>query len=182
MFRVVFIAFFGRAHDPHGHPHDAPLLMAAPLWVLAGLSVGLGVFLALGNEPEVPHAGAWLVVLSLALAAAGILLAWATYQRGAIAAELWSRLFAPIDALARQRYFLDEVFTGLYRGVMLVLARLIGWVDRYLVDGVLNVLSAWTLRAGDLLRRIQTGQPQDYVYGVAFGVLVLLVLGQLVWP
>jgi hypothetical protein len=40
---------------------------------------------------------------------------------------------------------------------------------------VLNVLSAGSLRAGDLLRRVQTGQPQDYVYGVAFGVLLLVV-------
>ena len=57
-------------------------------------------------------------------------------------------------------------------------ARLIGWIDRYLVDGVLNVLSALTLRAGDRLRGLQTGLAQDYVYGVALGVLVLFVLAQ----
>src|SRR2546426_7959278 len=47
--------------------------------------------------------------------------------------------------------------------------------SRYLVDGLLNFLSAWTLRGGDLLRRIQSGHAQDYVYGVAFGVLLLLI-------
>jgi hypothetical protein len=46
------------------------------------------------------------------------------------------------------------------------------------VDGVLNFVSAWTLRGGDRLRRIQSGQPQDYVYGVAFGVLLLLIWAQ----
>jgi NADH:ubiquinone oxidoreductase subunit 5 (subunit L)/multisubunit Na+/H+ antiporter MnhA subunit len=100
------------------------------------------------------------------------------YQRGAVdparvAAALW-----PIDALARRRYFLDAIFAGLYRGVLLTFARLIGWTDRYLVDGVLNVLSALTLRAGDRLRGIQTGLAQDYVYGVALGVLLLFVLAQ----
>ena len=59
--------------------------------------------------------------------------------------------------------------------MLLGFSRIIGWVDRYVVDGVLNVLSAWTLDAGDRLRRIQSGQPQDYVYGVALGVLLLLV-------
>jgi uncharacterized YccA/Bax inhibitor family protein len=34
--------------------------------------------------------------------------------------------------------------------------------------------------AGDRLRRIQTGQPQDYVYGVALGVIALLVWMR--WP
>ena len=62
---------------------------------------------------------------------------------------------------------------------VLALSRLIGWIDRYLVDGLLNVASAWTLRGGDALRRIQSGLPQDYVYGVAFGVLFLVVWARL---
>ena len=47
------------------------------------------------------------------------------------------------------------------------------------MDGVLNVLSALTLRAGSGLRGIQSGRAQDYVYGVAFGVLLLIVWAQL---
>jgi hypothetical protein len=53
-------------------------------------------------------------------------------------------------------------------------------VDRYIVDGILNALSAWTLTAGDRLRRIQTGQAQDYLYGIALGVLLLMVWMR--WP
>jgi NAD(P)H-quinone oxidoreductase subunit 5 len=63
---------------------------------------------------------------------------------------------------------------------MLPLAKLVGWVDRYVVDGILNVLSAWTLSAGDCLRRLQSGRAQDYVYGIALGVLLLLVWVR--WP
>jgi len=67
------------------------------------------------------------------------------------------------------------VFEGAYRVALLGFARAVGWVDRYIVDGVLNVVSAWTLTAGDDLRGMQTGRAQDYVYGVAAGVLVLLL-------
>jgi len=56
----------------------------------------------------------------------------------------------------------------------------VGWVDRYLVDGVLNMLSAFTLMAGDRLRLLQSGRAQDYVYGIALGVLLLLVWVR--WP
>jgi NAD(P)H-quinone oxidoreductase subunit 5 len=63
----------------------------------------------------------------------------------------------------------------MYRGVLLGFATLVGWVDRYFVDGVLNVVSAWTVEAGDNLRTIQTGRAQDYVYGVAVGVLALII-------
>jgi NADH:ubiquinone oxidoreductase subunit 5 (subunit L)/multisubunit Na+/H+ antiporter MnhA subunit len=113
------------------------------------------------------------------LAGAGIALAWATYQREAIAPSRLASALAPIDYLARRRYGLDALYAGLYRIVLLGVSRAVGWVDRYVVDGVLNVLSAATLRAGDGLRRLQTGQPQDYVYGVAVGVLLLLVWAHL---
>jgi NADH-quinone oxidoreductase subunit L len=178
MFRVVFMTFFGRAH-PHGeaHPHDAPWLMRGPLWLLALLTIGIGLRFVLGGGGE-HHPPMWLTVLSLALAAAGIGLAWLMYGAGKLSPELVRRPLAAIDALARNRYFIDAAFGGVYRGVMLGFSRLVGWIDRYVVDGFLNVASAWTLRGGDLVRRIQSGQAQDYVYGVAFGVLFLLAWAQ----
>jgi NADH:ubiquinone oxidoreductase subunit 5 (subunit L)/multisubunit Na+/H+ antiporter MnhA subunit len=100
------------------------------------------------------------------------------YQRRSVDPARVARALGPVAWMARRRYGVDGLFAGLYRGVLLPFARLIGWLDRYLVDGVLNVLSAWTLRAGDGLRRLQTGQPQDYVYGVALGTLLLFVLAQ----
>jgi NADH-quinone oxidoreductase subunit L len=178
MFRVVFVAFFGRAHA-HGevHPHDPPWLMRGPLWLLAALTVGIGLRFAVGGADE-HHPPAWLTALSLALAAGGILLAWAMYGARWLPVDVVRRPLAAIEFLARRRYFLDAIYGGLYRGFILGFARLIGWIDRYLVDGCLNVASAWSLRAGDALRRIQSGQPQDYVYGVAFGVLLLMVWAQ----
>jgi len=177
MFRVVFIAFFGRPHDPHAHPHDAPPLMAIPLWILALLTVGIGLRFVV-HPVEGEHGPGWLVPLSLGLAAAGFAMAWATYQRQIVSATTLATMFGPIDFLARRRYGLDALYAGLYRAFILGFSRLIGWIDRYLVDGVLNALSAWTLRSGDALRRIQSGQAQDYVYGVAFGVLLLFVWAQ----
>jgi NADH-quinone oxidoreductase subunit L len=182
MFRVVFIAFFGRAH-PAGHAHHVPGSMDVVCRFLAAVTILLGFdflvgggLLASGVHGEAP---VWLTILSLTMAGAGFVLAWATYQRGAVDAARLAALLRPIDVMARRRYGLDAVFAGLYRGVMLGFSRMIGWIDRYVVDGVLNLLSAWTLRAGAALRAIQSGQPQDYVYGVAFGVLVLFVFAQL---
>jgi len=176
MFRVVLIAFFGRAHAG-GHPHDAPPLMAIPLWILAALTVGLGLrFAVVGVGAH--HGPPWLAPLSLGLAGAGFLLAVAMYQRALIDPARVAVALGPLYALARHRYGIDALYGALYRGFILGFSRLIGWIDRYLVDGLLNVLSAWTLRGGDVLRRLQTGQAQDYVYGVAFGVLVLLVWAQ----
>jgi NADH-quinone oxidoreductase subunit L len=178
MFRVVFVTFFGHGHPPgEHHPHDPPWLMRGPLWILAILTVAIGVRFAVGGGGD-DHPPAWMAALSLALAAAGIALAWAMYKARWTPIDVVRRPLAPIDFLARRRYFLDAIYGIVYRGAMLGFSRLVGWTDRYVVDGVLNVASAWSLRAGDVVRRIQSGQAQDYVYGVAFGVLLLLVWAQ----
>jgi NADH-quinone oxidoreductase subunit L len=173
MFRVVFLTFFVRPHHAgHAH-HHVPLLMSAVAWLLAIVTLVMGLQQAWHHRAEGPG---WLPGVSLALAAAGIALAWAMYQRALIDPARVAGALRPIDWLARRRYGLDALFAALYRFGLLRLARLVGWIDRYLVDGLLNVVSACTLRAGDRLRGIQSGQPQDYVYGVALGALLLFVL------
>jgi NADH-quinone oxidoreductase subunit L len=186
MFRVVFITFWGdrRAGDAHGHGgphlHDAPLVMSLPLWILAVLSVGIGIYFVRHHGEGEFTAPSWLTPLAVSVAVGGIVLAWLTYQARVVSADLLARAFAPIRRAALARFWLDDLFEGIYRGVLLSLSVVVGWVDRYIVDGIVNVFSAWTLISGDRLRRIQSGLPQDYVYGIAVGLLLLLIWVQ--WP
>jgi NADH-quinone oxidoreductase subunit L len=187
MFRVVFIAFLGApaapaGHGAHGeaHAHDAPATMALPLWILALLAVAIGIWFGVSHPESGFAAPAWLTPLAVAVAVGGIAFAWLVYGLRALSADRLFERFAWIGEAAVERFWLDDLFALIYRGAILGASRSIGWVDRYLVDGVLNVLSAWTLTAGDRLRRIQTGQAQDYVYGIALGVLVLMVWMR--WP
>jgi NADH-quinone oxidoreductase subunit L len=191
MFRAVFLTFFGARGSVGGHPHDPPGVMMGPLWILALLSI-LGAVLggnALGQSfPEylgleggatLPHGPHWLTAFSVGLALAGVLLAWLVYQRQVVAVEELTRGLGPLPAWAARGYGLDALYVAVYRGIVLVLARLVGWIDRYVVDGVVNVASALTLRAGTDLRRLQTGRAQDYLYGVTAGLLLVLVLWRL---
>jgi NADH-quinone oxidoreductase subunit L len=188
MFRVVFIAFLGApavasaGHGGHGeaHAHDAPAIMALPLWILAVLAMGIGIWFSIAHpEAEFVPPG-WLTPLAVGVAVAGIAFAWLVYGLRAISGDRLFERFWWIGEAAVERFWLDDLFALVYRRVILGASRSIGWVDRYIVDGILNVLSAWTLTAGDRLRRIQTGQAQDYVYGVALGVLLLMVWMR--WP
>jgi NADH-quinone oxidoreductase subunit L len=183
MFRVVFIAFFGRpAGHGHGgaHAHDAPALMTVPLWILALLAMWMGVGFAFHHPRAEFEAPGFITPLAVTVAVAGIVLAWLTYERRVVDAQKLSNAFALVRDAALRRFWLDDVFAGLYRGVILGFSRIVGWIDRYLVDGIVNVLSVWTLRFGDRLRGIQSGLPQDYVYAVAVGVLLLIFWSQ--WP
>ena len=187
MFRVVFLAFFGAgpARDSHGHgghEHDPPASMLLPLWILALLSLAVGVYstlvgqvlVSIPAEHETASPG-WLTPSAVGVALAGIALAWLTYQRGAIKPASLASLFGPIRRAALAKFWIDDFFEGVLGAATLSFSRLVGWIDRYLVDGVLNVVSAWTVTTGDEMRSIQTGRAQDYVYGLAVGLLLLLI-------
>jgi NADH-quinone oxidoreductase subunit L len=195
MSRVLFLAFFGNGkrlpalespahHDGHHHPapHDPTASMMLPLWGLGLLSILVGIgtlragpaLLVAPAGEEVAHAPGWLAPIAVGVALAGIALAWLTYQRETISADSLASMFGPIRRAALARFWVDDFFEGILAAAMLALSRLIGWIDRYFVDGVLNVVSAWTVSAGDRLRLLQTGRAQDYVFGLAVGVLVVL--------
>ncbi|NQW05600.1 MAG: NADH-quinone oxidoreductase subunit L [Acidobacteria bacterium] len=185
MFRVVFLTFFGTSvenaagsaheHGEHRGAHDPPIAMSGPLWILALAAMAIGIYFTI-HHPEVEFvAPGWLAFTATGVATAGIVLAWATYQRELINAESLARATGPLRRAAAHGFWIDEAFLGIYRGVLMVLATTVGWIDRYLVDGVLNVVSAWTVAGGDGLRKIQTGHVQDYVLAVAVGVTVVLL-------
>jgi NADH-quinone oxidoreductase subunit L len=181
MFRAVFLAFFGdkhAGHEGHGHahhPHDPPATMALPLWILALLSVAIGVYFTFTHpEPEFVSPG-WLMPAAVGVAVAGIALAWLVYQRRAISPDSLATAFSPLYVAAQNKFWIDAFFEGVIARGALAFSRMIGWVDRYIVDGILNAISAWTLTAGDDLRGMQSGRAQDYVYGVAVGLLMLLL-------
>jgi hypothetical protein len=51
----------------------------------------------------------------------------------------------------------------------------VGWLDRYVLDGAVNALAWWTWRAAGAMRRMQNGRTQDALYALAAGVIVLAV-------
>ncbi len=184
MFRVVFLTFFGAPREVEhqeehalggGHaPHDGPFSMSLPLWILALASIAIGAYFTLHHPEEAVEAPKWLAPLATSVAISGVLLAWATFQRRIVNAESLARATGPLRYAAAHGFWVDEAFVAVYRRILMTLATLIGWIDRYLVDGVLNVVSAWTVSSGDTLRRIQTGKVQDYVLAVAVGVVAVM--------
>ena len=191
MFRVVFIAFFGAparrtgghgtapeaGHGHGGHPHDAPAgdercpsgSSPSSRWPSASSSPSTT------REPEFAAPG-WLTPLAVAVAVArhraGVAHVPAPRHRArrALAARLRAHPPRRPRALLARR----PLRRALPRRHARPVSRVVGWIDRYLVDGVAQRALArgpWT--RGDRLRRIQSGQPQDYVYGVAFGLLLL---------
>jgi NADH-quinone oxidoreductase subunit L len=173
MGRVVVVAFFGAPlSEESKHAHEPGWSMRAPLVVLATLSLGLGYFASAfarlhGDEYQF-HLGAGPVLGAL-LGVAGFALAYVVFGRGPTvtpAVLVW------IEGVANSRA-VDRVYEFAYRRVTLVLARALAWTDRYIIDGLINLLGYATLEAGEGARPIQTGFASDYVAAVVTGVVFL---------
>jgi len=188
MFRAFFVVFFGdRTFE--GNAHESPAVMVGPMGVLAVLAVvggGLGPGIArllersisVAGHHATSHAGVAALIPYLGTGAAvlGILIAWLGYQRRAFRPEAIRAAAGPLTTLLERRYFVDEVFLFFYRVLYLGLGSVVGWIDRYVIDGLVNFVSWATWQIAGYARRVQTGRAQDALYAIAIGFLLLVIL------
>ncbi len=178
MGRVVFVAFFGEARGKADHAHESGASMLGPLVVLAIPSLGLGFLGA--SFAEVTQAGEYHLhfgttpAIASALALGGFALAWGVYGGGRDGSRF--ALLAMLDRAARSG-LVDRLYEALYRQGMLGGAAVLGWFDRYVMDGLVNVSGWLTLVGARSLRGFQTGLAADYVFAVVLGALALAAWG-----
>ena len=173
MGRVVVVAFFGTpSGEKAQHAHEAGWSMRGPLVVLATLSLLGGVFTApfarLHGEPYAFHLGVG-PVLAAVLALGGFALAYRIYgtNPGASPAPL-----ALIVGIANTRA-VNRFYEFGFHKVALVVSSGLAWTDRYIVDGLINMIGYTTLEGGRRARPLQTGFAPDYVLAVVLGVVGL---------
>jgi len=229
MFRLLFMTFFGKfrsGHNVEHHLHESPRTITIPLITLAGLSaVGgfLGIPLIHGGhvlqrflhpvfaqaEALAPHeahppvsAALALMILSVAIAAAGLVIARLIYiKRPAVAAQLANR-FPVAHRVLLNKYYVDEVYNGvvvegtkkfsnllwrfdnravdgLVNGsawLTVLLARLSNIFDAGIVDGMVNGVAHMIRACARVFRRLQTGYVQTYGVIILAGICVLICL------
>jgi NADH-quinone oxidoreductase subunit L len=83
----------------------------------------------------------------------------------------------PVYTLLCRKYFIDELYEGLVvkRVFYRFFAGLTDWLDRNLVDNIVE-LAAWlTRQLGRLVAQLQTGQVQFYGAVIVLGAVIILV-------
>ncbi len=223
MARAVSLTFFGE-YRGHGEPHESPPIMTRPLWALAVPAVLVGVVNIPGlTLPWVGSFTSWLSVRSVAMgdhhaeavnlglaaaglaaAAAGLWLGWVAFGRRASERTNRDRVEIPVlYPLLRQKYYLDHVALGLVWVIREPAARVVNWVNDYVIDAVVNGVGAlcqglatWVYSGldqrgidgvvhgvsvgasgmGGLIRRIQSGRVQQYAGLLVAGLLLLVVV------
>jgi NADH-quinone oxidoreductase subunit L len=112
--------------------------------------------------------------VSLALALAGVGLAWALYSDPE-PEEHTDRLGA-VKTLWFNNYYQDEYQVWLAERVTLPLARYADAFDQGVVDGVVDGVSQVSLSTGNRVKRVQTGVVTNYAALLTLGFVVLILV------
>jgi NADH-quinone oxidoreductase subunit L len=197
-FRLIYAVFHGPSRvDPNAmkHLHESPAVMTVPLIVLAALSVtvgwvglpvpgwnGIESFLGPVLSPgEAPDSGSGplvsLMLVSVMMALAG----WMTARYFYVTRpELPGRLAARAGALYRlsfNKWYIDEIYDRLFvRPTMRIADRLWRGVDVRTIDGAVNGVGFSVLAWARGMRRMQSGQLQNYALVMVIGTFVILAI------
>jgi NAD(P)H-quinone oxidoreductase subunit 5 len=77
-------------------------------------------------------------------------------------------------------FYIDKLYLLTVVFVVNALSRLTAWVDRYIVDGVVNAVGLASVLSGEGLKYSASGQSQFYVLTILLGVSILGLF--LTWP
>lgn len=184
--RATVLTFFGEPRDKKRYESalESPTSMTTPLIILAAIAVVVGLvnsplsgywlshFIFFG-EPHV--AGTSGIVMGLATLAwvLGIGIAVSAYFLGWIPTERVRKALGPVYTLLQERYYVDAFYDLVFvKGTVLV-ARVVGWFDRVVVDGLVNLAGIGTASLSGAVGRFD----REVIDGAVNGVAALFRMG-----
>ncbi|MFM9058952.1 MAG: NADH-quinone oxidoreductase subunit L [Planctomycetaceae bacterium] len=155
------------------------------------------------SHAEAIHRTATWTAFGTALA--GVLLAAVMYLWRIVSPDLVATIFRPVYAFLAGRWYFDELYRAIFVLPVLGIAQLASgtdkgvidriidglaatargiagidaWIDRTLVDGLVNGTANLAWNAGLSLKRLQTGRLRQYVVFIALATVALFVLASL---
>jgi NADH-quinone oxidoreductase subunit L len=198
-FRLIWFVFFGEARTVKLlNVTEAPPVMRAPIVLLATCSLW---FIVSWNPFDfsgwiigpVQHATShhWITVFSIVWIMLAIGLSWLIFRTGNIQSigllrnafhidDAWRFLFRKtLGPAASASAFIDQqvidrvIHLSAYSQV--TFAHVIGWADRYMIDGIVHFVARLASAIGGLTRSFQGGKVQLYIFWATFAIIIFII-------
>ena len=187
MARLLFVTFMGEpaSREAYDHAHEVGWFMRLPLLVLAVLSVFSGMWGYIFGFGEWVRFGAaahegidWAIAgSSTVLAVLAMGLAWKIYVAKSWDADELAARCGILYRLSFHKFYIDEIYAALIKVLVDGIARVLYWLDVYIVDGIVNGLGGVVRLASGWLSPAENGQAQSYAGVYLCGVIILLAYG-----
>ena len=129
------------------------------------------------TRTAVPHAFHFDLAIQGTLAAAiGIAVAAVGHLGRRSDGPQMERFLGPLETLFANRFFIDQIYSGLIVRPLEAVAMLAALIDRRLVDGLVDGIARLPVGLGSLVRRMQSGVVQRYALAGVMGILAIVLV------
>ena len=185
MFRLFFSIFYRKNILPQhtGNHGEGSLTMLIPLVLLAigaALSgfIPFGKFISSNGLPLDSHIDWSFSALPVGLSLLGIFLAVFLFRKESDKAEKWANRLGIFFKAASNKFYIDEVYQFITKKIIFnLIAKPLAWIDKNIVDGLMNTLGRFTEVLSVSTSGAQSGKIQSYaawMLGGALGIILLL--------
>ena len=189
MFRLYFMIFWNKPatlHNDHHHG-EGGFAMMLPLLLLAAGAVGAGFipfghFVSSDGLPLESHFDPQFSLAPVAIGLAGILLAMWMYKKENNRPQQFANALSGIYKAAYHKFYIDEVYLFITKKVLFnLVGRPAAWIDRNLVDGMVNLAGNSTVFVSEKIKKFQSGKVQQYAIWFLISAVLIAALFIYVW-
>jgi NADH-quinone oxidoreductase subunit L len=194
MFRLYF-SIFWRVQAPspleraggevsHG---EGPFSMKIPLIILAICSVvagfiPFGEYVSADSKMLESHFDITFSIAPVVFGVAGILLAMWMYKNESSKPQQVSSSLGGLYTTAYKKFYIDEIYLFITKKIIFnLIGRPAAWIDRNIVDGLMNGIANTTAAVSGFIKGIQSGKVQSYALYFFGGIVALAIVFLYLW-
>ncbi|HEY5966618.1 MAG TPA: NADH-quinone oxidoreductase subunit L [Chitinophagaceae bacterium] len=187
MFRLYFSIFWNKQTEVHNHHGEAPFSMKFPLIILALCSViagfiPFGEYVSSDRTTLESHFDPMFSIAPVAFGIIGILLAMWMYKKESTKAEKVSQSLGGLYKAAYKKFYIDEIYLFITQKIIFnLIGRPAAWIDKNIVDGLMNGIANTTASVSGFIKGIQSGKVQSYAIYFFGGIVALAVVFLYLW-
>ena len=187
MFRLYYSVFWNKKPELHNHHGEGTFSMKMPLIILAVCSVAVGFipfseFVSSDSKSFDTHLHLLFSVAPVLFGLAGIGIATWYFLYENECPEKHSKRLGGIYTTAKRKFYIDEIYLFITKRIIFnLIGRPAAWIDKNIVDGLMNGIANTTATVSGWIKGIQSGKVQSYAIYFFGGIVALAIVFLYLW-
>ena len=187
MFRLYFSIFWNKNTEVHNQHGEGPFSMKFPLMILAFCSIFAGLipfgeYVSSDRLPLESHFDPMFSIAPVVFGLIGIFLAMWMYKKETARAEKLSQSLGGLYKAAYKKFYIDEIYLFITQKIIFnLIGRPAAWIDKNIVDGLMNGIADTTASVSGFIKGIQSGKVQSYAIYFFGGIVALTIVFLYLW-
>lgn len=187
MFRLYFLVFWSKTSSAHAHHREGNAAMKTPLVILAACSilsglVSFGKYVSADGKEIESHFHLAFSIAPVLLAVTGFCIAVGLYKNESGKPQQIASFFGGLYKSAYRKFYIDEVYLFVTKKIIFnLIGRPAAWIDKNIVDGLMNGIAGITADISSAIKGIQSGKVQGYALYFFGGILTLAIIFIYLW-